>query len=47
VAIGSILSQKDDNGQDHPIYFASRQLNAAKRNYSVTKREALGMIFSV
>ena len=47
MAIGSILSQKDDNGRDHPIYFASRQLNAAERNYSVTEREALGMIFSV
>ncbi|XP_073385908.1 uncharacterized mitochondrial protein AtMg00860-like [Physcomitrium patens] len=24
VVIGSILSQKDDNNRDHPIYFASR-----------------------
>jgi len=47
MAIGSILSQKDDNGRDHPIYFASRQLNAAERNYFVTEQEALGMIFSV
>jgi hypothetical protein len=29
VAIGSILSQKDDSQHDHPIYFASHQLNAA------------------
>lgn len=47
VAIGSILSQKDIKGFDHPIYYASRQLNAAERNYSVTEREALGMIYSV
>jgi hypothetical protein len=47
VAIGSILSQKDDSQHDQPIYFASRQLNAAEKNYSVTEREALGMIFSV
>jgi hypothetical protein len=46
VAIGSILSQKDDSQHDHPIYFGSRQLNVAEKNYSVTEREALGMIFS-
>lgn len=47
VAIGSVLSQKDDKGHDHPIYYASRQLVAAKRNYTTTEREALGMIYSV
>ena len=26
VAIGSLLSQKDEKRHDHPIYFASRQL---------------------
>ena len=45
--IESILSQKIEDKHDHPIYFASRQLNAAEKNYSVTEREALGMIFSV
>jgi hypothetical protein len=47
VAIGSVLSQKDEKGHDRPIYFASRQLAAAEKNYTVTEREALGMIFSV
>ena len=47
VAIGSVLSQKNSKGHDRPIYFASRQLSAAERNYSVTEREGLGMIFSV
>ena len=47
VAIGAVLSQKDEKGHDHPIYFASRQLVQAERNYTVTEREALGMIFSV
>ena len=47
VAIGSVLSQKDDKGHDHPIYFASRQLVQAEKNYSVTEREGLGIIFSV
>jgi len=47
VAIGSILSQKDASNHDHPIYFASRQLVMAERNYNTTKQEALGMIYSV
>ena len=47
VALGSVLSQKDAKGCDHPIYYASRQLIPAERNYTVTEREALGMIYSV
>ena len=37
VAIGSVLSQNDDKGRDHPIYYASRQLVQAEKNYSVTE----------
>jgi hypothetical protein len=46
-AIRSVLSQKDEKRKDRPIYFTNRQLSAAKRNYSLTKREALGMVYSV
>jgi hypothetical protein len=46
-AIGSVLSQKDLKGHDRPIYFASRQLSAVEKNYSVTEREGLGMVYSV
>lgn len=44
--IGAVLSQLNAQGRDQPIYFASRQLNAAEKNYTVTEREALGVIFS-
>jgi hypothetical protein len=47
VALGCVLSQKDDKNFDHPIYFASRQLIAAEKNYTTTESEALGMIFAV
>jgi hypothetical protein len=36
-AIGNVLRQKDIKGHDRPIYFASRQLSAAEKNYSVTE----------
>ncbi|OAE31906.1 hypothetical protein AXG93_2834s1470 [Marchantia polymorpha subsp. ruderalis] len=45
-AIGVVLSQKDDNKKDYPIYFASRQLSAAEKKYTTTEREALGMVYS-
>jgi hypothetical protein len=47
MAIGSVLSQKDEKGHDRPIYFASCQLVQAERNCTVTEREVLGMIFSI
>jgi hypothetical protein len=46
-AIGSVLSQKDTKGHDRPICFASLQLSAAEKNYSITEREGLGMVYSV
>ncbi len=46
-AMGSTLSQLDENGHDHPIHFASRQLTSAKKNYIVTEQEGLAIIFSL
>ena len=44
--IGLILSQKDEGSKDHPIYYASRQLNPTEKNYSTTEREALGIVYA-
>lgn len=46
IAIGAVLGQLI-NGVEHPIAYASRQLNSAERNYSVTERELLAVIWSV
>lgn len=46
IAIGAVLGQVI-NGTEHPIAYASRQLNSAERNYSVTERELLAVIWSV
>ena len=39
--------EKDEKDHHHSIYIASPQLVQVERNYTVTKNEALGMIFSV
>ena len=47
IALECVLSQKDARNIDHPIYFASRQLIVAEKNYTTTEHEALRMIFAV
>ena len=48
VAVGSALCQPvGDAKKDFPIAFASKQLNAAEKNYTTTERECLAMVFSV
>ena len=42
--IGGVLSQLDDQGQEHVIVFASRTLSKAERQYCVTRRELLAVV---
>lgn len=42
-AIGSILSQKDENGKLHPVAYYSRSLNNTELNYSITEKELLAI----
>lgn len=42
--VGGVLTQ-EQNGQERVIAYASRSLSRAERNYSVTERELLGLIF--
>ena len=46
-AIRCMLVQPGKHKLDHPIYFASRQLNEAERNYTTTKREGSSMVYAV
>jgi hypothetical protein len=41
--VGAVLSQVDENKVEHPVYFASRTLNPAERNYSTSERECLAV----
>ncbi len=42
-AMGAILMQVDDNGDLHPIAYASKTFSPAQQNYDTTDREALAI----
>lgn len=42
-----MLSQYDTNGNERPIYYASRTLNKAERNYSTIEKELLGVVYAI
>ena len=45
--LGAILSQKDQEGEEHPIAYASRQLQPREQKLSSTEKEYLGIVWAV
>ena len=45
--LGAVLSHIMDDGQEHPVAYASRTLTPAEKNYSQLEKEALGVVFAV
>ena len=45
--VGAVLSHISDSGQEMPVAFASRKLNACERRYSQLDKEGLSVVFGV
>jgi len=47
IAVGAVLLQRGEDGHMHPCAYLSRQLQKAERNYTVSERECLAVIFAI
>ena len=47
VILDAILSQKDEDGKEHPIVYDSKTLNKSEMNYDTTHLEALAVIWAL
>ena len=47
VGLGAVLSQRQPNGEERVLMFASRSLGRPERNYCVTRRELLAVVFAI
>lgn len=45
--VGCILLQKDNEGNERPVAFASKTLNAAQRNYSAIEIECYAIVYAL
>ena len=46
LVIGAVLGQRD-NGKPHVVYYASKTLNEAQRNYTTTEKELLAVVYAL
>ena len=44
--LGAVLAQKKEDGQVHPIAYASRSLQPNEKHYAITELETLGLVWA-
>ena len=44
VGLGAVLSQKDDDGNEHPVAYASQKLLPREVNYATIEKECLAIV---
>ena len=47
VALGSVLTQENEAGEEHPIVYLNRTLNKPELNYTVSEKELLAVVWSI
>ena len=47
VGVGAVLSQQDDDGEEHPIAYASRKLQFRETKYSAVEKECLAIVWAL
>ena len=47
VALGAVLTQENEAGEEHPIVYLSRTLDQHERNYTVSEKELLAVLWSI
>ena len=46
IAIGEVLRQRE-GGKPYVVYYASKTLNEAQRNYTTTEKEILAVVYAL
>ena len=47
VVLGMVLAHPGEESIDHPISFSMKKLSTTEKNYTTTKIEGLGMVYTL